>query len=390
MTERLYYTDSFLSSFTGSVVEQADGGRRIYLDRTAFYPTSGGQPHDTGTLGGIQVVDVVDEDDRIAHLLAEPLQATGTVEGMIDWPRRLDHIQQHTAQHLLSAVLDSQLRARTTSVHFGAETSTIDLDREGITDAQLAAAERGANEVIMEDRPVTITFEEAGQAEGLRKASKREGTLRIVTIEDIDKSACGGTHVRRTGEIGPLLVIGAERVKGKARVEFLAGWRALAHARRNETLVRATSVSLSAPVAEIPSALQSLTSQLKDARSALKKLGAEVAVSRARMLAESVEPDGDGIRRVVLTSHGYDADELRAIGQAIGAVHGVRFIATLHEPPTLFVAAGPESGWDAGAVLKAALAEVGGRGGGSARAAQGTVGSGEELGRVVERLEAEG
>jgi alanyl-tRNA synthetase len=390
VTERLYYTDSFLSSFTASVVKQADGGRRVYLDRTAFYPTSGGQPHDTGTLGGVRVVDVVDEDDRIAHLLAAPLEATGSIEGVIDWPRRLDHIQQHTAQHLLSAVLDSQLHARTTSVHFGAETSSVDLDRDVITDGQLAAAEHEANEIIMEDRHVTVSFEEAGAVEGLRKASKREGTLRIITIEGIDKSACGGTHARRTGEIGPLLVLGAERVKGKARVEFVAGWRALAHARRNEALVRATSSALSAQVTEIPSALQALTSQLKDARSALKKLGAEVAVSRARMLAESVEPDGNGIRRVMLTSHGYDADELRAIGQAMGAIPGVRFIATLNDPPTVFVAAGPDSGWDAGAVLKAALAEVGGRGGGSARSAQGTVGGVGELERVVEGLKAAG
>jgi alanyl-tRNA synthetase len=390
VTERLYYTDSFLSSFTASVLEKADGGRRISLDRTAFYPASGGQPHDLGFLGGLRVLDVVDEGDRIAHLLAEPLTATDGVEGVLDWPRRIDHIQQHTAQHLLSAVLESLFGAHTASVHFGGEASTIDLDREILTDAQLAAAEHRANEIIMEDRPVTISFEDASEAEGLRKESKREGTLRIITIEGIDRSACGGTHVRRTGEIGPVLVTGAERVKGKARVEFLAGWRAIAHARRNEALVRATSGALSAPAAEIPSALQMLTSQLKDARSALRKLGAEVAIARARMLAESIEPDANGIRRVVLTSHGYDADELRAIGQAIGAVHGVRFIATLDEPPTVFVAAGPDSGWDAGAVLKAALAEVGGRGGGSARAAQGTGGSEEKLGMVVEGLKAEG
>lgn len=386
MTERLYYTDSFLAEFSASIVDQADGGRRIYLDRTAFYPTSGGQPHDTGTLGGVEVVDVVDEDDRIAHLLAAPLEARGSVEGVIDWPRRLDHIQQHTAQHLLSAVLDSQLHARTTSVHFGADTSTIDLDRDVITEAQLAAAESRANEIVMEDRPVTVSFEEASEAEGLRKASKRAGTLRIITIEGIDRSACGGTHARRTGEIGPLLVLGAERVKGKARVEFVAGWRAITHARRNEALVRAVSGALSAQVTEIPTALHALTGQLKDARSALKKLGAEVAGSRARMLAESVEPDGNEIRRVVLTSHGYDADELRAIGQAMSAIPGTRFIATLNDPPTVVVAAGPDSGWDAGAVLKAALADVGGRGGGSARAAQGTVGSVEELERVVEGL----
>jgi alanyl-tRNA synthetase len=386
VTERLYYTDPYLATFTATIVARADDGRRIYLDRTAFYPTSGGQPHDTGTLGGIQVVDVVDEDDRIAHLLAEPLAATGSVDGAIDWPRRLDHIQQHTAQHLLSAVLEEQLHARTTSVHFGDETSTIDLDRDAITDAQLRAAERRANEIVMENRPVTIAFEEAGAAEGLRKASKREGMLRIITIDGIDRSACGGTHVRRTGEIGPLLVLGSERAKGSARVTFVAGWRALAHADANESLVRRVSQALSASVAEIPQALEQVTAQLKDARSALKKLGAEVAVSRAATLAAGVEPDAHGIRRVTLTSHDYGADDLRVLGQALSAIPGVRFVATLREPPTIFVAAGPESGWDAGAILKAALADVGGRGGGSAKAAQGTVGDGEKLEQVVERL----
>jgi alanyl-tRNA synthetase len=287
-------------------------------------------------------------------------------------------------------VLEEQLQARTTSVHFGDETSTIDLDRDAITDTQLRAAERRANEVVMEDRPVTIAFEEAGAAEGLRKASKREGTLRIIAINGIDRSACGGTHVRRTGEIGPLLVLGSERAKGSARVSFVAGWRALAHADANESLVRRVSQALSASAAEIPQALEQVTAQLKDARSALKKLGTEVAVSRAAALAASVEPDAHGIRRITLTSHDYTADDLRALGQALSAIPGVRFVAMLREPPTIFVAAGPGSGWDAGAVLKTALADVGGRGGGSAKAAQGTVGNGEKLEQVVERLKAEG
>ncbi len=386
MTERLYYTDPRLVTFTATITERADDGRRIYLDRTAFYPTSGGQPHDLGMLGGYAVVDVVDEGDRIAHLLAEPLRATGSVEGVIDWPRRFDHMQQHTGQHLLSAVLESLVGAHTTSVHFGDDTNTLDLDRESLAEDQLRAAEHRANEIVLENRPVAIAFEEAAAAQGLRKASKREGTLRIITIDGVDRSACGGTHVGQTGEIGALLVLGMERVKGHARVEFIAGWRAITRARRNERMVREASRALSVPPAEIPDALGTLAAQLKDARSALKTLGAEVAVSRARMLAESIEPDGNGIRRVALTSHGYDADELRAIGQAIGAIHGVRFVATLDEPPTIFVAAGPDSGWDAGAVLKASLAEVGGRGGGSARAAQGTVVRPGDLEAAVERL----
>lgn len=386
MTERLYYTDPYLASFTAAVVGESGDGHQVYLDRTAFYPTSGGQPHDTGTLAGIQVTDVVDEGDRIAHLLAEPLATTSSVEGIIDWPRRFDHMQQHTAQHLLSAVCESLLDARTTSVHFGDETSTVDLDSNTVTELRLVAVEHRANELIMEDRPVTIAFEDANEAEGLRKASKRAGTLRIITIEGIDRSACGGTHVHRSGEIGLLLVLGAERMKGHVRIEFVAGWRAIARARRNEALVQATSSALSAPVADVPHAIEQLTAQLRDARSLLKKLGAEVAVSRASALAQQAEPGPDGIRRITLTSHDYAADDLRAIGQAMGAIASVRFVATLRDPPTVFVAAGPGAGWDAGAVLKAALAEVGGRGGGSSRAAQGTVGSVEELDRVVGSL----
>ena len=386
MTQRLYYTDPYLTAFSATVTRASDDGLRVYLDRTAFYPTSGGQPHDTGTLGGVAVVDVVDEDGRIAHLLATPLSAGPSVEGRVDWPRRFDHMQQHTAQHLLSAVLDQLFHARTASVHFGDATSTVDLEREALTPAELEAAERRANEIILESRPVTIGFEAADAVEGLRKASKRAGELRIITIEGVDKSACGGTHVRSTAEIGPLLVLGAERVKGQVRVEFVAGGRAISHARRNEELVRATSRTLSAPVPEIPAALEQLSAQLRDARSLLRKLGTEVAASRAASLAIAAAPDVDGVRTVTLTSHDYSADELRALCQAMNVHAGVRFVATLEEPPTIFVAAGPGSGWDAGAVLKAALAAAGGRGGGSPKAAQGTVGGVEELEGVLERL----
>lgn len=386
MTERLYYTDPRLTTFTAAITELADGGRRIYLDRTAFYPTSGGQPHDVGTLGGCAVVDVVDEGDRIAHLLAESLRATGSVEGVIDWPLRFDHMQQHTGQHLLSAVLESLVGAQTTSVHFGDDTNTVDLDRGSLTEDQLQAAEHRANEIVLENRPVAITFEEAAAARGLRKASKREGTLRIITIDGVDRSACGGTHVRQTGEIGTLLVLGTERVKGHARVEFIAGWRAINRARRNERMVREASRALSVPPVEVPDALGALAAQLKDARSTLKTLGAEVAIARAGQLAGAATPDAGGVRRVLLTSHDYAADELRMLAQASSAIPGVRFVATLAAPPTIFVAAGPGSGWDAGAVLKAALAEVGGRGGGSAKAAQGTVERTQELELLVKAL----
>src|SRR3712207_4801274 len=184
MTTRLYYTDSYLTSFDARITDRADGGRRIYLDRTAFYPTSGGQPFDRGTLAGVAVADVIDEGERIAHVLAEPLPEMGDdVSGAVDWARRFDHMQQHTGQHMLSAVLAELLGRQTVSVHFGANASSLDLDSEAISRDEVVAAERRANELVVENRPVTATFEEAGLVRGLRKASEREGTLRVVSID---------------------------------------------------------------------------------------------------------------------------------------------------------------------------------------------------------------
>ena len=202
MTERLYYTDAYLTTFPADVVDRAEDGTVVYLDRTAFYPTSGGQPHDTGRLGSSRVVDVVDEGDRIAHRLDGPVQP-GPVEGAVDWARRFDHMQQHTGQHVLSAVLADLTGQATISVHFGREISTLDLDTPDLPPAQVVEAELRANRIVTENRPVEVSFEDAASAEGLRKASDREGTLRIVTIRDLDRSACGGTHVRASGEIGP-------------------------------------------------------------------------------------------------------------------------------------------------------------------------------------------
>ena len=183
MTERLYYRDAYLTEFEAEVVTLSDDGRRAYLDRTAFYPTSGGQPHDTGRLGSARVLDVVDEDERIAHLLDRPL-APGRVQGAVDRERRLDHMQQHTGQHLLSAVFAELYGHETTSVHFGASSSTLDLATAELSHARVLAAEERANAVVTGNRPVEVGFEDAATAVGLRKVPDRAGTLRIVTIRE--------------------------------------------------------------------------------------------------------------------------------------------------------------------------------------------------------------
>ena len=230
-TTRLYYTDSYLTSFDARVVQVADDGRRIYLDQTAFYPTSGGQPHDLGTLAGARIADVIDEGDRIAHILETALTGDAiSVAGSIAWERRFDHMQQHTGQHLLSAVLEEAYGYHTVSVHFGADYSSLDLDVESVTADRIVEAERRANLLLAENRAVTTTFEDASQVTGLRKASDREGALRIVSIAGLDRSACGGTHVRATGEIGVILVRKVERVRKAARLEFVCGLRAVRRA----------------------------------------------------------------------------------------------------------------------------------------------------------------
>src|SRR5258707_2337603 len=179
MTERLYYTDSYLREFQARVVERSADGCTVYLDRTLFYPTSGGQPFDLGSIAGVAVVEVVDEEERIAHRLAEPLAAGGEVSGEIDWTRRFDHMQQHSGQHLLSAVFEELFSLHTVSFHLGAESATIDLEGGAVDAARVAAAERRANEIVFENRPVTVQFEPSSEARGLRQPSERARIIRI-------------------------------------------------------------------------------------------------------------------------------------------------------------------------------------------------------------------
>jgi alanyl-tRNA synthetase len=380
MTQRLYYTDAYLREFEAAVVHRADGGRRIYLDRTAFYPTSGGQPHDLGSLGGSAVVEVVDEGDRIAHLLAGPVEAA-VARGEVDWPRSFDHMQQHTGQHLLSAVLHELFGHATVAVHFGQESSTLDLDAPALEHARLVEAEARANQVVTENRPVEVSFEEASGAEGLRKASDREGTLRVVTIGGLDRSACGGTHVRATGEIGPILIRKTERAKQNMRLEFVCGARAVGRARADRDLLSRLTTHFSAAAEELPALVEAQRSELRTSATARRELEASLAGYRARELYAAAP--GSGIRRIVVREEKGPIERLRPLAQAVGALPGALFVGWTADPPALLVAASADSGVDAGAVLRSVLQAVGGRGGGNARLAQGTAPSAEAVERAA-------
>jgi alanyl-tRNA synthetase len=385
MTHRLYFTDAYLTTFAATVTARADDGRRLYLDRTAFYPTSGGQPFDTGRLGGAVVIDVIDEGDRIAHLLDAPA-AGDRLEGVIEWARRFDHMQQHTGQHLLSAVLAERFGLATVSVHFGRESATLDLDAAAVQHAQLVDAELAANAVVSENRPVTVSFEEAGSAPGLRKASDREGTLRIVTIEGLDRSACGGTHVRATGEIGAISIRKVERVKQHVRLEFLCGLRAVRRARADADLLSTIAASRSAAADELPALLEAERLELKAGAAARRELEETVAGYRARELYASTQPNVEGRRVAVARETAGPLERLRPLAQAYAELPGGVLIGTVTNPPAVLLAAAADTGLDAGRLLKPALEANGGRGGGNARLAQGSVRDGEGLAAVVEVL----
>ena len=298
MTDRLYYLDPYLHAFDAAIERVEARGDRVVvtLDRTAFYPSSGGQPFDTGILGRWRVVDVVDEEDgSIAHVVEPRTLDTdprtdrhpepgSVVRGAVDWPRRFDHMQQHTGQHVLSAAFDRLFGVRTVSFHMGAAVSTIDLARE-LSPAEIAAAETDANRIVWEDRPVGIRFATAEEAAAmpLRKEPARGGTLRLIDVEGFDLSACGGTHVARTGGIGIIAVASWERFKGGQRLSFLCGGRALGGYRALRDAVSGAVRLLSVLPDELPASIERLQAEAKEQKKAMVRLQSrDRAVPRGR------------------------------------------------------------------------------------------------------------
>lgn len=387
MTERLYYTDSYLRDFTARVAGMGDP-QLVYLDRTAFYPASGGQPFDMGSIAGVPVVDVIDEGERIAHKLAAPLHAGPAVDCSIDWRRRFDHMQQHTGQHLLSAVFQELFGLRTVSFHMGAEASTIDLEGAAAEARTLAETERRANQIVFENRPLNVQFQLAAEAEGLRKVSQREGTLRIVSIEGLDRSACGGTHVRSTGEIGPILLRKVEKVRNATRVEFLCGGRAVARAHADYEALNKAAQLFSVPLDEVPNMIAAQLENARAAEKARRKLDLDLAAYQGRELYQATAAGADGVRKIVRRADRGNLEELRALAQSFTAQSKAVFIAALNEPPAVLLAASEDAGIEAGKLLKSALTQAGGRGGGNARVAQGSVADRAALEQVLQAIGA--
>jgi len=396
MTERIYYRDSFVREFEATVIScEPEGERfRVTLDRTAFYPTSGGQPHDVGTLGGVPVVEVVDAPggQSVVHYTSTEVTA-GRVHGTIDWARRLDHMQQHTAQHLLSAVFIELYKFPTVSFHLGREESTIDLAAGMVTREQLTRAEERANELIFEDRIVGVQFgtaEELAEA-GVRKMVDREGVLRAVSIDGIDLQPCGGTHLASTGQAGLLLIRGMERRREAWRVSFVAGVRALKTARGDfEVLGRAAEI-LSCGRGEVPGVLEKTIEERRAQHTYAKRLEEALAEFQAEALlrcAARAGGAGGTARSELVIAEVVETDSaayLALLAAKLTAREGVVALLAGRGTGHVVFAQSKGSGRDMGAALREAFREIAGKGGGGRDFAQGSL---AQAGRAEEFVKA--
>jgi len=394
-TRRLYYDDAFEKEFTARVMHcevlppDVNAGITgsiwgLILDRTAFYPTSGGQPNDLGKIGDANVLDVRDEGDEILHLV-DRKPSDPDVNCCINWPRRLDHMQQHTGQHLLSAMFQERFGLPTVSFHLGAELSTIDLRGPEPAKEILEGAERAANQVIFEDRPVNVRYGTADQLSelGARKEVEREGILRAIEIEAADLQPCGGTHVKRTGQIGVVLVRRCTKVRQDWRVEFVCGGRAERMARHDFQLVREAAEKLGCAPEDIVAASMRVLAERDANFKTLRGLQERLSEAEAALALQSITPDAGGLRIVARVFEGVPADYLGFFATAFAKSEKAIALLAAAEGGHLLFAQHSSAGKDMNALLKEVLEKVGGKGGGTRDFARGRL---EDAGRVERAL----
>jgi alanyl-tRNA synthetase len=386
MTDRLYYHDSFLYNFDAEVRSVTETPRpAVILDRTAFYPTSGGQIHDKGWLvladEKHRVTEVVDaEDGQIVHYLEGPLrnvQPGARIYGEIDPARRRDHMQQHSAQHVLSAAFVRLFDMPTVSFHMADDYCSIDIDTPALRKDQIESAERLANEIVLEDRGVGVRFVTRDEAEklGLRKLSPTErDQLRLIDIRDFDLTACGGTHVANTGQIGGILLRKTEKVRQGYRVEFVAGQRAVLTARRDFSALTEAAALFSAHIYDVPQQASKSLDEIKSLRKQREQSQDELATAQAAtLLAEATETHGRMV--IVRTFSERDLNFVKLLAQKLTrqSAAAIALLATEAPQPALVFAQSVGQPYDMGALLKETMAKLGGRGGGSKDLAQGGV-----------------
>jgi alanyl-tRNA synthetase len=400
-TKRLYYDDGFQREFTAEALscdpadpaasENPEGAAalktaasaaavrasaaplwRVKLDRTAFYPSSGGQPHDTGRLGDARVVDVLDEGEAVVHVVDKPIEI-GAVQGIIDWDRRFDHMQQHTGQHVLSAVFHSKFALPTVSFHLGSDVCTIDVRGQEPTQEIVDRAMAAANDVVYADRAVRVRYGTAEQlaAAGVRKMVERSGTLRAIEIEALELQPCGGTHVQRTGQIGMIFVRSVSRIRQDWRVEFACGRRAERSAREDFATLRAVAQRLNCSLAEAVAAAERVVAErdahYKSARASIQKL-AEV---EARAYLEETPVGADGLRVAVKLFGSEPPEYVQSFARELAQAENTVALIVRSECGHIFFWQHPTAKKDMNGLLGEGLKYVPGKGGGSRDSARG-------------------
>ena len=397
MSERLYYRDSFLREFEAHVTKcepapskSADGAAAhwwVALEHTAFYPTSGGQPHDTGRLGEAAVVDVFErEDGQIVHVTDREI-APGRVRGSIDWPRRFDHMQQHSGSHVLSAAFIALFNIPPVSFHMGKTISTIDVATSSISSEQLENIERFVNEIIFEDRPIEVHYGSGADlaALGVRKESERAGILRAVEIQGVDIQACGGTHVTRTGQIGMILVRRVKKVRENWRVEFVCGQRARRVARGDFALLDDISERLTCG----PDTINAGITRILNERNAAIRIGAryleESAALQAQLLLakERAEHPAQPPRIVAGVLDSADMEYLRSVATNIISEPGIVALLVSENNGSIVMAKSEGVPIDMNVLLRETVSHCHGKGGGTREFAQGSVPTGTDLNRLL-------
>jgi alanyl-tRNA synthetase len=408
MTERLYYRDSFLYEFDAEVLDlistpNSDSRPAVILDRTAFYPTSGGQVFDLGWIlpseardaNRLRVAEVTERDDgQILHIVENvgSIQKGSRIRGLIDVDRRRDHMQQHSGQHVLSAAFVRLFNLPTVSFHMGVESCSIDLDTKNLTSAQVAAAEALANDVVMENRAVSIRFvtQEEARGLGLRKIPPVErDQLRLIEVHEFDLTACGGTHVAATGQIGSILLRKTEKTRQGWRVEFVCGKRAVSTARHDYAVLAEAGALLSSHIWDVPQQVRKLQDESRASRKLREQLLEELAdLYASRLLAET--PESGGRKIIVRTFRDRDLTFIKLLAQRLTRQSAgvVVFLGSTSDQAALVFAQSPGQPFDMGVRMKETLAQLGGRGGGSKDMAQGGPSQMEGMEAVLAELAA--
>jgi alanyl-tRNA synthetase len=396
-THRIYYDDAYQRDFTAKVLSceavppDLQAGRThqawaVVLDRTALYPTSGGQPHDFGKLGDAAVLDVRDDGDEIVHIVNSELPEGSAVNGCVDWPRRFDHMQQHTGQHLLSAVFQERMGLPTVSFHLGEEFCTIDLRGPEPSEQMLEGAERAANKIIFEDRAVQIHYATPEQLaeRGVRKRVEREGMLRVIEIAGADFQPCGGTHLRSAGQIGLVLVRRRSKVRQDWRIEFVCGGRAERVAREDFRQLRDVAQSLQCAPQEVLVAAERAVAERDAHFAALRGCLLQLAEAEAALALTSVSVTGEGLRVVERLLDAVHPDFPGLLAAALAKRERVVALLAVRDSGQILFAQHSAETRDVAALLKRVLAEVGGKGGGTKDFARGKLTDAGGVGKALE------